>query len=215
VEKEESEEDSQSGLNNLLDKITDRLREASTYLRVTQAPKILRRYFAMNAFDGAMTSLGVIIGAYLTNITDPGAVVGVIIVGGVAMMVSGFSGTYMAESAERSHTLNELEDAMLIDLDQTIYGQASRFVSLFAAIVDGSAPFLASIPAIVPFVLAELGLITPMFAYTSSVLTTLVTLFLLGVFLGKISKNNVYFSGFKMVIAGIAVALIALFLNVH
>lgn len=184
-------------------------------MRVTRAPQILRRYFAMNAFDGAMTSLGVIIGAYLTNIQDPNTVLGVILLGGVAMMISGFSGTYMTESAERSHSLNELEDAMLIDLDKTIYGQAGRFVSIFAAIVDGSAPFLASIPAIIPFVVQRAGLINFSLAFNSSIALTLGTLFLLGVYLGRLSKKNVYFSGIKMVLAGAAVALIAVFLNGH
>ena len=143
------------------------------------------------------------------------AVLGVILIGGVAMMISGFSGTYMTESAERSHSLNELEDAMLIDLDKTIYGRASRFVSIFAAVVDGSAPFLASLPAIIPFIVQRYGLINFSIAFNSSIILTLGTLFLLGVYLGRISKSNVFYSGLKMVLAGVAVALIAVFLNGH
>lgn len=215
MDKEESDEPPQRGLRNITNRITNSIRQFSIYLRVTRAPQILRRYFAMNAFDGAMTSLGVVIGAYLTNIRDPNAVLGVIVIGGVAMMISGFSGTYMTESAERSHSLNELEDAMLIDLDKTIYGRASRFVSLFAAVVDGSAPFLASLPAIIPFIVQRYGLINFSIAFNSSITLTLLTLFLLGVYLGRISKNNVFYSGLKMVLAGVAVALIAVFLNGH
>ena len=189
--------------------------EIGTYLRVTKAHTILRRYFAMNAFDGSMTSLGVVIGAYITNIVDPRAVIGVILVSGIAMAVSGFSGTYMTESAERSRSLNELEDAMLTDLDDTIYGEASRFVAIFAAFVDGSAPFLASIPAVVPFYLALIGVTPVGFAFTASVGASLLTLFLLGVFLGRVSDSNILYSGVKMVIAGVAVALLALLLNAH
>ena len=191
------------------------LDEIGIYLRVTKAHMILRRYFAMNAFDGSMTSLGVVIGAYITNIVDPKAVIGVIIVSGIAMAVSGFSGTYMTESAERSRSLNELEDAMLIDLDDTIYGEASRFVAIFAAFIDGSAPFLASIPAVIPFYLALIGVTPVGFAFTASIGASLMTLFLLGVFLGRISDNNIIYSGVKMVIAGVAVALLALLLNAH
>lgn len=215
MDKEESDEPSQRGLSNISNRISNSFRQFSIYLRVTRAPQILRRYFAMNAFDGAMTSLGVVIGAYLTNIRDPNAVLGVIVIGGVAMMISGFSGTYMTESAERSHSLNELEDAMLIDLDKTIYGRAGRFVSLFAAVVDGSAPFLASLPAIIPFIVQRYGLINFSIAFNSSIALTLGTLFLLGVYLGRISKSNVFYSGLKMVLAGVAVALIAVFLNGH
>ena len=192
-----------------------RFEEVGAYLRVTKATKILRRYFAMNAFDGAMTSLGVVIGSYISNIGDARAVIGVILLSGVAMAVSGFSGTYMAESAERSKSLNELEDAMLVDLEDTIYGQASKFVSVFAAIVDGSAPFLASIPSVVPFYLVMAGLLSLQAAFFISIGACLATLFMLGVFLGRVSESNVLYSGVKMVIAGVAVALLALLLNGH
>ena len=209
---EKSPEDGQRE-NGIARSIREKLSEVSQYFAVTGAQKIIRRYFAMNAFDGAMTSLGVVMGAWLGEITDPRSIIGVIITGGVAMMVSGFSGTYMTESAERNHSLNELEDAMLINLDDTIYGQASRFVSIFAAIVDGSAPFLASIPAVVPFLLvSSLGL---QFAFIISAAACMLTLFGLGVYLGTISGENVIISGAKMVVSGIAVAIIALLLNAH
>jgi predicted membrane protein (TIGR00267 family) len=208
---EDSKEDGQRG-NGLTRAIQDGLQNIGTYLRLTGAQKIIRRYFAMNAFDGAMTSLGVVMGAWLSGINDPRSVISVILTGGVAMMVSGFSGTYMTESAERSHSLNELEDAMLIDLDNTIYSRAGKFVSIFAAIVDGSAPFLASIPAVVPFLLPGLALQT---GFIVSAIASLLTLFALGIYLGRISGENILYSGAKMVVSGIAVALIALLLNAH
>lgn len=207
----DSTEDGQrsNGLTNLIRNIAQ---DMTTYLRVTGAQKIIRRYFAMNAFDGAMTSLGIVMGSWLSGVTNPSAVISVILTGGVAMMVSGFSGTYMTESAERSHSLNELEDAMLVDLDNTIYSEAGRFVSLFAAIVDGSAPFLASIPSVVPFILPGLAIQT---GFIVSALASLATLFALGIYLGKIGGENVWYSGAKMVVSGIAVAIIALLLNAH
>ena len=209
------DDDSDSKQNGIVLRLNEYMDEIGTYLRVTKAQMILRRYFAMNAFDGSMTSLGVVIGAYITNIRDPMAVIGVIIVSGIAMAVSGFSGTYMTESAERSRSLNELEDAMLTNLDNTIYGEASRFVAIIAALVDGSAPFLASIPAVIPFYLSYIGLLPNGLAFVTSIGASLLTLFLLGVFLGRVSDRNVLYSGVKMVIAGVAVALLALLLNSH
>ncbi|MCW4050990.1 MAG: VIT1/CCC1 transporter family protein [Candidatus Bathyarchaeota archaeon] len=209
-----SDEDQQNGFEKIQFNIRNTLGNIGTYLKVTGAQKIIRRYFAMNAFDGAMTSLGVVIGAYLTNISNPKSIIGVILTSGVAMMVSGFSGTYMTESAERSHSLNELEDAMLVDLDDTIYGRASRFVSIYAALVDGSAPFLASIPTLIPFLLVP-TLLDSVTAYFASMVASLLTLFTLGVYLGRISGENIMYSGLKMVVSGIAVAVIALLLNAH
>jgi predicted membrane protein (TIGR00267 family) len=210
---EEAPEDEQRE-NGLSRGLRERLSEISRYFTITGAQKIIRRYFAMNAFDGAMTSLGVVMGAWLGHINEPRSIIGVILSGGVAMMVSGFSGTYMTESAERNHSLNELEDAMLINLDNTIYGQASRFVSIFAALVDGSAPFIASIPAMIPFVLVP-GFFDINNAFIISIVSAMLTLFLLGVYLGRISGDNVLISGAKMVISGLAVAAIALLLNLH
>ncbi len=208
---EDSAEDGQR--SNALTKIFRNLvQDMNTYLRVTGAQQIIRRYFAMNAFDGAMTSLGVVMGSWLSGITTPASVISVILTSGVAMMVSGFSGTYMTESAERNHSLNELEDAMLVDLDDTIYGKAGRFVSLLAAFVDGSAPFLASIPAVIPFLLPSLATQTMFIASSAA---SLLTLFALGVYLGTISGENILYSGAKMVVSGIAVAIIALLLNAH
>ena len=208
---DESAEDGQRE-KGIAQGIRGKFSELTQYLAVTGANKIIRRYFAMNAFDGAMTSLGVVMGSWLGNITDPRSTIGVIITSGVAMMVSGFSGTYMTESAERNHSLNELEDAMLVDLDDTIYGQAGKFVSLFAAFVDGSAPFLASIPAVIPFLLVP-SLLAIRAAYIISAAACMISLFALGVYLATISGENLLVSGIKMVISGIAVAIIALLLG--
>jgi predicted membrane protein (TIGR00267 family) len=211
---EPSEDDQQNGIDRVQNSIRNGLDDIGTYFQVTGAQKIIRRYFAMNAFDGAMTSLGVVIGAYLSQINDPRSVIGVIVTGGIAMMVSGFSGTYMTERAERSHSLNELEDAMLVNLDDTVYGRAGRFISVFAAVVDGSAPFMASIPSVVPFLLVP-GVINLVTAFFVSMGASIFTLFILGVYLGTISGENILYSGMKMVVSGAAVALIALLLNVH
>jgi len=187
--------------------------EVGEYMRVTRAQGILRRYFAVNAFDGAMTSLGVVIGAYIVGLSDPKHILGVILMGGFAMAVSGFSGTYLTERAERERDLNDLEGAMLVDLKNTIHGEASRYVSLFAALVDGAAPFFASIPSLIPFALSVYGLMPPGIAFPFSIASSLLTLFLLGVYLGRVSGENLVYSGLKMVAAGVAVALIALLLN--
>lgn len=211
---ESPEDDQQNGIDRVQEGIKNSLEDIETYFQVTGAQKIIRRYFAMNAFDGAMTSLGVVIGAYLSQILDERSVIGVIITSGIAMMVSGFSGTYMTERAERSHSLNELEDAMLVNLDDTVYGRASRFISVFAALVDGSAPFIASIPSVIPFLLVP-RLIDLATAFVAAIGASLFTLFILGVYLGRISGENILYSGLKMVVSGAAVAIIALLLNVH
>ena len=41
------------------------------YYEISSAGDITRRYFVMNAFDGALTMLGVVIGAYIAGIPKP------------------------------------------------------------------------------------------------------------------------------------------------
>ena len=208
-----AEKPSEEFREDLSDKIEARFDIIDTYLRITRSTSILRRYFVMNAFDGAMTSLGVVIGSYVANIDDPRDVIGLILVSGVAMAVSGFTGTYMTESAERLKSLNDLEDAMLTDMRATDFGKASHVVSLVAALVDGVAPFLASIPCILPFALSLFGILSIHPAFYVSIAGTLSVLFALGFYLGRLSERNVIFSGIKMVLAGSLVALIALLLG--
>ena len=42
--------------------LMDRIEE---YIKISNVGEISRRYFVMNAFDGALTMLGVIIGAHI------------------------------------------------------------------------------------------------------------------------------------------------------
>jgi len=96
----------------------------------------------------------------------------------------------MTESAERLKSLNDLEDAMLTDMRATDFGKASHFVSLVAALVDGVAPFLASIPCILPFALSLLGILSIHTSFYAAILGTLSVLFTLGFYLGRISKGT-------------------------
>lgn len=191
--------------------INGSLKRIDRLLELTRSKEIIRRYLTMNAFDGAMTSLGVVIGSYIAAVEDPKDVLDIIILGAVAMAISGFTGTYMVESAERKRRLNEIEESSPSEVPA--YRRAARFVSAFAAVVDGSAPFLASLPCLFPFALAYLGVIEIHFAFYAAIGGALATLFAVGVFLGRISESSIVYSGLKMVVAGSLVALIALVLG--
>ena len=191
--------------------IGESLERIDGYLEITRSRGILRRYLAMNAFDGAMTSLGIVIGSYIAAVENPKAIMDVILLGAVAMAVSGFTGTYMVESAERKRRLNEIEEEN--PSEAYAYRRAARFVSTFAALVDGSAPFLASLPCLVPFALTYMGVIEIHIAFYSAIGAALAILFTIGAFLGRISESSIIYSGLKMVVAGTLVAFIALVLG--
>jgi predicted membrane protein (TIGR00267 family) len=93
-------------------------------------------------------------------------------------------------------------------------GRASRFVSLWAALIDGLSPALTGLICLSPFFFSYCGFFTIDLAIQLSVVTTLVTLFLLGEFLGRISKRNLFIQGLKLFIVGVVITLIFLTLRI-
>ena len=108
----------------------ERLARWKKYIEISGLGAIARRYFVMNAFDGALTMLGVVIGASLSHMTDPSVVIIAGISGSFAMGISGFSGAYMAESAERTKEIKTLEKAMLRPMEESLHKEAARFATL-------------------------------------------------------------------------------------
>src|SRR5664280_3756993 len=79
------------------------------YHEIAEVGEIARRYFAMNAFDGVLTALGVLVGGYLGGVDSPRAIFIVVLTTAVGMGVSGFYGSYLVERAERGRAMRELE----------------------------------------------------------------------------------------------------------
>ena len=182
------------------------------YKEITGVAAIYRRYFVMNAFDGVLTILGVIIGAYMAGDLAPIVVIYAGIFGSLAMGISGFSGAYMAESAERKNELKEMEEAMLISMDDTLHAKAAKWAAFVTAIVDGVSPALASIFVIMPFYYAYTGAIEVSMAFTLSIIVSLIILFILGLYLGKVSKEHMLLQGIKMLAVGLILAIVSILL---
>ncbi|MFH0836755.1 MAG: hypothetical protein V1870_01370 [Candidatus Aenigmatarchaeota archaeon] len=180
----------------------------SEYNKILNIDSIARRYIVMNGFDGVLPILGILISSFVAGITDTRLIIGVCLGAAVAMAVSGIWGAYMAEVAERKKELKELETKMLTKLKKTKIGRAGDFASLIIAIINGAAPFTAAILVILPFFL-----LPTILAYYTAFAISFVILFLLGTFLGNISKENLILAGLKMTLAGIAITLIILLLG--
>ena len=182
------------------------------YLKITEMGPIARRYFVKNGFDGSMTMLGIIVGSWALEATAE-YVVTTGLGACLAMGISGLFGAYMTERAERKRDLKNLENAMMTKLDDSVITDASSFVSFYAAIVDGGSPILTAIISLLPFILSLNGLIAVESAYIPSFIVTLVTLFMLGIYLGKIAKENALLYGLQTLVAGIITVAIALLLG--
>lgn len=186
-------------------------RKVKVYLDVTRARGIARRYFIMNGFDGSMTMFGIVIGSWMARITEAGVIVAAGLGACLAMGVSGFFGAFMAERAERRGHLRTLEAAPA--QPDPIHYEASRFVSIYVALIDGISPTLTAIVSLAPFILARIGLLPIENAYLISLILTLGTLFSLGFYLGRIAKERVWLYGAQMLAVGITTAIIIFLLE--
>ncbi len=178
------------------------LQQLREYEDIAEVGEIARRYFAMNAFDGVLTMIGVLIGNYSAGVESVRVVISTGLATSMAIGVSGLWGAYFTESAERKRDLDDLESYTLTDLNETKIGRASRAAAIVVSLVDGLAPFLAALVVLSPFFLAPLwGEIYR--SYYLSLAMALGALFALGAFLGAISRENIALTGVKMIGAGL------------
>jgi predicted membrane protein (TIGR00267 family) len=197
----------------LWDRINGKMNQFRNYVKITEADEIGRRYFIKNGFDGALTILGIIIGTFLADVHEPKIVIGAGVGATLAMGMSGLFGTYLTERAERTRNLKRLERAMVTNLDKTVWDEASTFVTLWAAIIDGLSPALVAILAVMPFVAAHLGMMDFYTALVSSLVIIAITLFLMGSFIGKIAGENPPVDGLKMLSVGILTGIVVILLS--
>ena len=178
------------------------------YGNLANIGEIARRYFAMNAFDGVLTMIGVLTGSMAAGVDEPQIVVTTGLSTCIAMGISGLWGAYLTESAERKRDLAELGSHTLTDLKHTRIGRASRFAVAIVALVDGISPFLAALIILIPFFAAEM-FPSIVWVYYTSFGVALLTLFALGLFLGHICRENLFLYGIRTVIAGLLAILVS------
>ncbi len=194
------------------------LLEAVSYFReydkLANISEIARRYFAMNAFDGVLTIIGVLMGNFVAGVSDARIVLSTGLATCVAMGVSGLWGAYLTESAERKRDLDELSRVTLTDMTNTRIGRASRAAIVIVAVVDGLSPLMAALIVLMPFFAAR-DTVDLTWAYYTALGLALLTLFGLGLFLGHISKGRMIIYGLKTVLAGVVSIAISFFLGVE
>jgi len=177
-------------------------------LHITHSHGILRRYFVVNGFDGALTMLGICMGFYFSESIDVRIVIHACLGAAIALGVSGISSAYISESAEKQKELGELERAMITNLDESHFGMAKRWVPVVTGIVNGAAPFLISVFIILPLWLYLRGYLQIDAPLELSIAIACTLIFMLGIFLGKISGTFWLWSGLKTLI----VAVVTVFL---
>ena len=168
---------------------------------------ISRRYFVSNGFDGTLTSIGIVVGAVLTGVSDGSTVIAI----GVGAAVGlGTSALWSVWEIERAETLVErarLERAMLTSLEGTHVHRTQRRARVVHALSSGLGPVIGTLVPVTPFVFTE-SVLTMRDAATVGVLAGIGVLGLFGAYMGAISGQRWYIAAARMGLAGLVVALI-------
>ena len=172
---------------------------------------IARRYFVSNGFDGALTGVGVTVGAYLSGIDDGLTVISLGLGAAVGLTTSGVWSVWEIERAEMRAEIQETEDAMLTDLSDTQVEREKMSDQVVNALMSGLGPLLGLVVPLTPF-LFEGALLTLFQATLVSVGIAVAVLFAFGAYMASISRQRWYIAGIRMGLAGVVVAVLNVFL---
>ena len=179
-----------------------RIRE---YGEITNVGPIVRRYLVIGAFDGALTVLGIIIGASAVGATEAhtkALILSASIGAAVALAVSSAIGAYEAERVEKKLDIRTIERALLARLSEE-HKEAFRFAAILSAVAHGIAPLIAALLPIIPFAFLDVRSAT-----IAAILVTLVILFVIGAYLGNLVRERVIVTGLRFVAAGLGTAVV-------
>ncbi len=175
------------------------------------------RYLIRGFIDGLLSTLGVVIGASIAVGSGWGLETGqafhIVVItsgfgGGVANGLSNILGAFMGEKAAIYERYRKVEKAMLKDdvLKGTKVDKQLQDKVITSGVADGIATIGGAMVPIASFIFAPLFSLSAMTSMYLSTGISLVVFFLLGIYIGKISKENLILSGLKMVAFGASAA---------
>ena len=161
----------------------------------------MRSKFLRGFIDGALSTLGIVVGALAASSSVIlAAAIGGTLANGISNVLSAFS----AAGAEDYTELRQVEKAMV---DKELKGgmldrQISKQTTLKAS-VDGVATIIGGAIPILPYLF-----MVPDKAVFVSVGLVIFVIFIIGMYLGKLSRRNILFSALKMSFFAASVAAV-------
>ncbi|MEF8848934.1 MAG: VIT1/CCC1 transporter family protein [Candidatus Thermoplasmatota archaeon] len=169
--------------------------------------KAQKRYLLRGFIDGVLSSLGVVIGASAAlgingSINAFSIVIAAGVGGGVANGFSNILGAFVGEKLVKEIRLEEIEKAMLREgaLRETEMEKDLEKEIISSGIFDGISTIMGSLIPVIPFFI---GYFIPAYGYLflyASILASLILFFVIGLYIGKISKENLLISGLKLML---------------
>jgi len=173
----------------------------------------MSRYIALGTLDGILAVMGVTLAASgvagAGGLEIPNYIIGLTgLSGGIALAMSNAFGSFIGERAEEVRSIRELEQKMMLDegkLDDTLIHQQAKkrvFMSMFT---HGFSSFIGSFVPVVPFLL-----IASRFTATiTTVVLCFIALIILGVYLGRVSRESLLRTSVEIVLIGILISVVS------
>lgn len=174
----------------------------------------MARYLIRGLIDGSLSTLGIVIGASIAIGLSPEAariIVAAGIGGGIANGLSNIIGAFAAEKTVAHKELERVERAMLkrgAIKNSELHRETEKKI-LSSSVIDGLATIGGSVIPVLPFFI-----LPALLALEWSIAVTLAFFFALGIYIGRVSRENLALSGFKMVLFAGATAGIAALIKI-
>lgn len=173
----------------------------------------MSRYIALGTLDGILAVMGVTLAASgvagAGGLEIPNYIIGLTgLSGGIALAMSNAFGSFIGERAEEVRNIRELEQKMMLDegkLDDTLIHQQAKkrvFMSMFT---HGFSSFIGSFVPVIPFLL-----IASRFTATiTTVVLCFIALVILGIYLGRVSRESLLRTSIEIVLIGILISVVS------
>jgi len=175
----------------------------------------MARYFIRGLIDGSLSTLGIVIGASIAIGLSPEAARTIIIAagigGGIANGLSNIIGAFAAEKTVAHKELERVERAMLkrgAIKNSELHRETEKKI-ISSSVIDGLATIGGSVIPVLPFFI-----LPALPALEWSVAVTLAFFFVIGIYIGRVSRENLALSGLKMVLFAGATAGIAALIKI-
>lgn len=185
----------------------DRVQHLARHLREEGLSPISRRYFVSNGFDGTLTVIGVVVGAFLSGVPDGATVLKIGAGAAVGLGTSGVWSVWEIERAEKQAEIRDLERAMLADLDDTRIHREALDERIANATMSGLGPLIGVLLPLAPFAV-EGALLSMLEATLASVAVAVGLLFMFGAYMGSVAGLDWRIAGVRMGLAGLVVTVV-------
>lgn len=173
----------------------------------------MSRYVALGTLDGILAVMGVTLAA--SGVASAGGLeisnfaIGLTgLSGGIALAMSNAFGSFIGERAEEARTLRELEEKMMLnegDLDETIIHKQAKKRIYMSMFTHGFSSFIGSFVPVVPFLLIA----DKLTATITTVALCFAALIILGLYLGKVSRDNLLKISIEIVLIGVLISAVS------